>query len=349
MKIRHHLKKALLPSRHNQYHPHLIRHWGLIAVLTSLMILTTLTNYLETGKFQVLGYATDVTSTGLFSQTNIQRQGGGLATFVLNGLLVNAAQQKANHMITNDYWAHVAPDGTTPWYFIDGSGYLYLKAGENLAYGFLTNDGVIQGWMDSAGHRANIMDLDFQDVGFGIANGSNYQGDENTVVVAMYGQPLPQTIPAVPAYQPEPQDTQNEPEASGSADTVTIIEEEPVAESAEIPENITDASGENLRVVDIGQYDQEVFVRGPVLAGQVDGHIVSNFEALITGRATPSMYATIGLLLLVGLIYLFRHLKAMHQFIVHGAHSIKGHPMLEASLVYLVIWMILRATYGVVL
>lgn len=138
----------------------------------------------------VLAYATNLSSTSLLDSTNQQREKNQAGDLTINAQLTAAAQAKANDMITRNYWAHNTPDGKEPWVFINGTGYKYQKAGENLAYGFITSGDTITGWMNSPPHRENLLDKDFTEVGFGFANGSNYNNSGNeTVVVAMYGRP----------------------------------------------------------------------------------------------------------------------------------------------------------------
>lgn len=145
---------------------------------------------LHGSKQGVLAYATDMSINGLLSATNGQRAANGVGALTLNSQLDSAAQAKANDMVSRDYWSHNTPDGQTPWVFIQGAGYKYTKAGENLAYGFGTSTDTVTGWMNSPAHKANLLDNAFSEVGFGIANGSNYnQSGQETVVVAMYGEP----------------------------------------------------------------------------------------------------------------------------------------------------------------
>ena len=59
-----------------------------------------------------------------------------------NAKLVAAAQAKANNMFELQYWDHFGPNGETPWMFISQAGYVYVYAGENLAKGFRTAEGV---------------------------------------------------------------------------------------------------------------------------------------------------------------------------------------------------------------
>ena len=69
---------------------------------------------------------------------------------------------------------------------MDRAGYPYITAGENLAKNFATDDGVITGWMNSPGHRANILKADFTDIGIATVN-CTLQGTQTTLVVAHYG------------------------------------------------------------------------------------------------------------------------------------------------------------------
>lgn len=200
----HLLKQTLLAHQSNNYRPHLIRRHGLAFALMLVVGIQVVSTLQIDARPRVLGYATNVSVSGLLSATNAERAAAGKSALGLSGKLNTAAQGKANHMIANNYWAHTSPDGVSPWYWFGYAGYDYLTAGENLAYGFNTSDGVVNGWMNSSSHRANMLNGAYEQVGFGIANGSNYQGGANTVVVAHYGDPavLAEEDPA-PAPKPK--------------------------------------------------------------------------------------------------------------------------------------------------
>lgn len=138
----------------------------------------------------VLAYSTSVGNESLLTETNQKRADSGDGTLKESTLLDQAAQAKANDMVARDYWSHNTPDGKAPWIFIDQAGYQYHKAGENLAYGFTSSKDVVNGWMNSPTHRANLLDNGFTEVGFGVATSQNYQktGPE-TIVVTFYGEP----------------------------------------------------------------------------------------------------------------------------------------------------------------
>jgi uncharacterized protein YkwD len=139
----------------------------------------------------VLAYATHVSNSSLLDSTNQQRAANGDKTLSMNDQLAKAAQAKAEDMAKRNYWSHNTPDGKEPWIFIDQTNYAYQKAGENLAYGFISSGEAVAGWMNSPSHRENMLDPSYSEVGFGVANANNYQNNgPETIIVAMYGQPL---------------------------------------------------------------------------------------------------------------------------------------------------------------
>ncbi len=198
----HHKKKKSYIKVYAPYLP------LLVSLIVSLFI-----SFWQPKSTATLAYATNMSVAGLLSATNTQRASNGRASLTINSKLTSAAQAKANHMIANNYWSHTTPDGQEPWVFIQNAGYAYTKAGENLAYGFATSADAVIGWMNSPSHKANMLDSAFTEVGFGFANGSNYNNSgEQTVVVAMYGQP--QVLASSAPTSPSPPLTQSAPVAS---------------------------------------------------------------------------------------------------------------------------------------
>ena len=187
----------------------------------------------------VLAYATSLSRNGLLDATNQQRAANGVGNLGLNNSLNQAAQAKADDMVARDYWSHNTPEGNPPWVFIDSTGYDYKKAGENLAYGFLTSTDTVTGWMNSPSHRENMLLGDYTDVDFGYANSSNYQGTgPETVVVAMYGQPMVASASVAPAPTPTPQpvvQSTNKQAAPTPAPAPTPLPESVAEQPAEQP------------------------------------------------------------------------------------------------------------------
>lgn len=136
----------------------------------------------------VLGISYSISVDDLLKITNDDRQQNGLPPLSLNSELTSAAQGKAVNMFQNDYWAHFAPDGTSPWDFIKGAGYNYSYAGENLAKGFTSSSDIVQAWMNSPSHRENMLSDKYKDVGFAIQEG-NLLGEDTVLVVEEFGAP----------------------------------------------------------------------------------------------------------------------------------------------------------------
>lgn len=179
---------ATVPHSKNNHRPHLIKGEGLFLILFILLTGQILVNFFSKSG-DLLGYATNISKAAIISLTNNERASFGLQTLSENSALNNAAVLKAKDMFQKNYWAHYGPDGTSPWYFFGLVGYQYAAAGENLARDFATSEGVVNAWMNSPGHRANILNSNFTEIGVGVVNG-NLQGEDTTLVVQLFGKPL---------------------------------------------------------------------------------------------------------------------------------------------------------------
>lgn len=180
------VKLAIVPHKANQYRPHAIRRYGIVAVIALVLVVQGLYNGTHSGN--VLGVETQLTAKGLLAATNKQRVSNGQQPLAMNAQLAEAAKLKVQNMFAQQYWAHTAPDGTAPWHWFEVAGYSYESAGENLAKDFNTNASAVAAWMASPTHRANILNSTYQDVGFAIMD-SMLNGEPTTLVVAMYGSP----------------------------------------------------------------------------------------------------------------------------------------------------------------
>lgn len=218
-------KHFFLPSRTNKFHPVALRPTGLLIFLAIFIAITPVYNIVTAGKPQVLGYATNISVGDLFNISNQERVNNGLGALSLNSQLNSAAQAKANDMFADNYWAHVAPDGTQPWYFFAAVGYDYTSAGENLAKDFNTSAGVVNGWMNSPSHRANVLNSAYKDVGYAVVNGT-LLGSETTLVVAMYGNPVEQIVASTEPVIPEPEPVIQQPDTSSYTPSDTPSEQQ---------------------------------------------------------------------------------------------------------------------------
>lgn len=184
-------KLLFIPHHANNYKPHIIRSYSIILVLATVIGLNFGYNAIGTG--DVLGQKTEVTISSLLDQTNVQRQKAGLQPLALNDKLDQAAYSKVQDMFAKQYWAHDAPDGTQPWKWLGDVGYNYDEAGENLAKNFTTSSAAVTAWMNSPEHKANILDINYSEVGFAVASGS-LDGKPASIVVALYGAPASSAV-----------------------------------------------------------------------------------------------------------------------------------------------------------
>lgn len=125
-------------------------------------------------------------SEHIMAATNTIRSKQGLNRLKTSQLLIESACNKLDHMVQNNYWSHDAPDGTTPWTFIDKAGYQYKAAGENLAYGQKTTEQLMQNWMDSPTHRENIEDSKWDEQGV-CTKYVRFQGSDTWLTVHHFG------------------------------------------------------------------------------------------------------------------------------------------------------------------
>lgn len=116
---------------------------------------------------------------------NQERAKLGRASLTHSEQLTQSACAKADHMIANDYWAHVAPDGTTPRYFIESARYNYTLAGENLGYGAQNDELLVNQWMNSPTHKENIV-KGYTETGVCVRMNVSFQGKEYTNVIVQH-------------------------------------------------------------------------------------------------------------------------------------------------------------------
>jgi uncharacterized protein YkwD len=99
--------------------------------------------------------------------TNQERAKYGLKPVKINLVLNQVALRHSEDMAMQDYFDHIALDGSEPWDRMTREGYQYSVAAENIAAGFLTPETVVEAWMESPGHRANILAPDVEEIGVG--------------------------------------------------------------------------------------------------------------------------------------------------------------------------------------
>jgi uncharacterized protein YkwD len=99
---------------------------------------------------------------------NQQRAANGLPALNRDSALDSAAYQHSNDMATSNTFSHTGSDGSTPGQRINAAGYYWYTCGENIAAGQSSAQAVMDAWMNSSGHRANILSPDFKDIGIAV-------------------------------------------------------------------------------------------------------------------------------------------------------------------------------------
>lgn len=237
--MKRHLKNVAIPHEGNDYRPHALRPHGVgIVACIALVLLAASVLYVQ------LAYRSDflaaIIPDVLIDLTNDDRVTNGLARLQHNPTLTYAAQLKANHMAAEGYFSHDSPSGVTPWHWFIESGYQFSAAGENLAVHFSDSDEVEEAWMNSPGHRANILNSNFTEIGIATARG-RYEGYNTIFVVQLFGRPAPGAVASVsttteedePALIVEQEPEPDEPAVSEPVATVPPPTSEPIYEVIE--------------------------------------------------------------------------------------------------------------------
>lgn len=131
-----------------------------------------------------------LTREGIINQTNAQREKYGLPPLRENKTLNAMAEEKAQDMFNNQYFAHKSPSGVEVDGLAKSFRYEFISLGENLAQGNFENDSIlVEAWMGSPGHRANILNEDYQEIGVGVVKGT-FEGRTTWMAVQHFGLPL---------------------------------------------------------------------------------------------------------------------------------------------------------------
>ena len=188
------LKKYFIPHEGNDHKPHILREGATTFMLAGILCLEAAFLVGALFLYPRLDFLAAILPSVLVEETNLSRQTENLAPLKTNSLLELAAEAKANDMAQKSYFSHITPDGRTPWSFLQDVKYSFVAAGENLAVNFFDSKDVAQAWMDSPGHRANIMNKNFKEIGIATAHGF-YQGRDAIFVVQFFGTPAKAAAP----------------------------------------------------------------------------------------------------------------------------------------------------------
>lgn len=128
--------------------------------------------------------------SGIYTGTNAERVKVGDKPLTLNSRLNTVAQKRMSDMFTRGYFEHVSPQGQSASSVAEEIDYEYATIGENIAMGNFATDAVlVQAWMDSPGHRENILRTQYTEIGIAVGKG-NYNGRDTWIAVQIFAKPL---------------------------------------------------------------------------------------------------------------------------------------------------------------
>ena len=211
MKLRH----LFLPHPETHKKAHLLSFRALFVYIILFLLLSLSFRTVNIYRPGVLGVESSVSQQELIRLTNVEREKNGLRPVTEDVRLNAAALEKAKNMFEENYWAHYSPSGKDPWGFINGAGYEFSYAGENLAKSFYESDEVVKAWMASRTHKENILNTRYQNIGIAVLEGT-LNGEKTTLVVQEFGTPVDVAIAAAPT-QGQVQSIQTPNEAGPSA------------------------------------------------------------------------------------------------------------------------------------
>lgn len=288
--------------RHSNNHKAKILHSStLFFLILSLLFYQLILQAIPFSGIKILGYASNIPPAKVIELTNQKRAEAGIGAVEFNSLLAQAAKAKGEDMLAQNYWAHVAPDGTQPWKFFTNAGYSYRYAGENLARDFADPNSAIEAWMASPTHRDNLLSSKYQHIGIAVVEG-DINGVETTLVVQLFGTPTAGTVPAVPVASAETVTTS--PPTPTPEPVQAVTEEEEIAvftETAPVGAAVEEkkilispfSTTRNISLVTLSLL---------LVILVVDGLIVANKRITRIGGRTFAHLAFLGMVLTIALI-----------------------------------------------
>jgi len=199
MKLLKFLRHLFIPHASNNQKAKILHPSSLSLIVVFLIAFQVVLSFSHRTFPRVLGYAASIPPSEVIRLTNAQRVANGLSALSENSTLDSAALAKGNDMLAKGYWAHFAPDGTSPWSFFTSFGYKYRYAGENLARDFSDPTSAINAWMNSPSHRENILNSNYSEIGVGVIEGM-LSGVDTTIIIQFFGSPI-NGAPSVPVVK----------------------------------------------------------------------------------------------------------------------------------------------------
>lgn len=182
------IKHTFIPHQGNDYKPHFFRETA-ISVMLFFSIFLLGASFGSSFLLHKTVLGANIAVNVLVDLTNDARIAYNETPLVRSATLEDAALLKGQDMVRYGYFAHDSPSGVTPWHWFKQAGYLFLYAGENLAINFNESKDISDAWLKSPAHRANMLDINFREIGIATVEGV-YEGNPTTFVVQMFGTPV---------------------------------------------------------------------------------------------------------------------------------------------------------------
>ncbi len=182
------IKKGFIPHKDNDYKPHFLRGKSILFVASFVLLVEFVFLFQNFVVIPNTKFFAAILPEILVSDTNNNRIANDVSALKVNSLLEAAAREKAEDMASKGYFAHISPEGFTPWHWFQEVGYNFAYAGENLAVNFTDSKDITRAWLNSPTHKANILNENFTEIGIGTAKG-RFEGGEVVFVVQLFGRP----------------------------------------------------------------------------------------------------------------------------------------------------------------
>lgn len=187
MKVLIILKQIFIPHDENDYKPHFFREVG-VSMLLFISVFLLGSSFGSSFFIHKTVLGAEVASSVLIDLTNESRLAYDQTPLIRSAKLDWAAELKGKDMARKQYFSHNSPTGVTPWHWFKEVGYNFLYAGENLAINFTDSSDVEKAWLNSPTHRANIMNVEFREIGMATIEGV-YNNYPTIYIVQMFGTP----------------------------------------------------------------------------------------------------------------------------------------------------------------
>ncbi len=267
------LKHYLIASENNDYKPWVITS-NAVGVFCLIVICL---RFLIPASFTFAAGGID--AADVMNRINDQRRQRFIQELQTDSRLTSAAGTKAQDMLARSYFAHINPDGEYVWPTIQAAGFTpWLTLGENLAMDFTEAGEMVNAWMNSPTHRANIVNEKFEEQGLSAISGTYEPGHNTIMVVSLFGtlaktKSTTTTTPPPPAATPTPRPI---PTTNPTVSPVPSVSSKLVI-SKDIKVDTTNISGHMLVNIDL------IITGNPTL---VTAKLNSQSISLIAGAST---------------------------------------------------------------